>query len=56
MTVIVNETTEEQERSGMEPNFKNIKEKDIKGKINPPNTETQHKLGELNEEQNHNFI
>jgi helix-turn-helix protein len=47
MTVIVDETSEEHERSGTELIFKKIKERYIKGKINLSNTEKQHKLGEL---------
>ena len=50
----MNETSEEHNRSETEPIFKKIKEIDIKGKINLSNTETQHKLGELSLERNHN--
>jgi len=46
MTTSVNETSEEHERSGTEPIFQKIKERDIKEKINLSHTETQHKLGE----------
>jgi helix-turn-helix protein len=47
MTTIVNETSEEHERSGTDSIFKKTKERDIKGKINLSNTETRQKLGQL---------
>jgi hypothetical protein len=40
MTIIVNETSEEHSRTGTESVLKNIKERDIKGKINRSNAET----------------